>query len=238
MTLEGVRLESKWIISGREDLTWFIGSSLVSYAVLALMAAGFPLTPLFIIWLAGIDGPHVVATFTRTYFDNNERRRLGLLLWILLPASIIGPLMVRAGAELFFYAGAITWLHYHIAKQHFGFVMLYKVKAAKRDPADNLLDRWFLLRSLMLPFARFLLITVFAPLYARPEVHLIELVVLAAYIGLGAVFMIRQWGRWRAGYPINAAKLMLMLAIIPLQWITFTYATGFAYEGIRRAGIV
>jgi len=238
MTVEGVRLESKWIISGREDLTWFIGSSLVSYAVLALMAAGFPLTPLFIIWLAGIDGPHVVATFTRTYFDNTERRRLGLLLWILLPASFIGPLMVRAGAELFFYAGAITWLHYHIAKQHFGFVMLYKVKAKERERADYLLDRWFLLSSLMLPFVRFLLQTVFAPLYASPAVHVIQLVVLAAYVGLAGVFVLRQCRRWKAGHTINAPKLMVMLAIIPLQWITFTYAAGFGYEGIRRAGIV
>jgi len=36
------RLPARWIISKREDLTWFIGSSLVSYVALGLMAAGFP----------------------------------------------------------------------------------------------------------------------------------------------------------------------------------------------------
>jgi hypothetical protein len=90
VSTQSIRLETPfrapWIISGRDDLTWFIGSSLVSYAVLALMAAGFPLTPLYLIWLVGIDGPHVLATVTRTYFDKRERRRLGPLLWIVIPA--------------------------------------------------------------------------------------------------------------------------------------------------------
>ena len=57
---------ANWIISRGQDLTWFICSALVSYAVLAMLSAGFPLTPLYLIWLVGIDGPHVVATITRT----------------------------------------------------------------------------------------------------------------------------------------------------------------------------
>ena len=86
-----------WIISGREDLTWFIGSSIISYLVLLLMAAGFPITLLWLICLIGIDGPHVAATITRTYFDRAERHRLGSLLWVVVPAMAIGPLMVAVG---------------------------------------------------------------------------------------------------------------------------------------------
>lgn len=58
-----------WIISQRDDLIWFIGSALVGYLALALMAGGFPVFPIQVIWLLGVDGPHVLATVTRTYGD-------------------------------------------------------------------------------------------------------------------------------------------------------------------------
>src|SRR5271154_921039 len=86
--------KTNWIISEREDLTWFIGSSLAGYLALALMAAGFPFTPLFLVWLIGIDGPHVLATVSRTYFDKEERKKLGPILWIIIPAVLVGPVAV------------------------------------------------------------------------------------------------------------------------------------------------
>jgi hypothetical protein len=92
---------SPWIISRGQDLIWFIGPVLVSYTVLALLAAGFPLTPVFLIWLIGIDGPHVLATVTRTYFDRAERQRLGSLLWVVAPAMVMGPIMVAAPPRCF-----------------------------------------------------------------------------------------------------------------------------------------
>lgn len=226
-----------WIISGAEDLTWFIGSSLVSYAVLALMAAGFPFTPLYLVWLLGIDGPHIWATITRTYFDPNERRRLGLLVWFIVPAMIVGPLLVAAGAETLFYMGAITWLHFHIAKQHFGFVMLYKHKAGERDRIDYVLDRWFLLSSLMLPFARFLVTTTFTALPQQPGYRGLETLVLGAYVCLLAVFLGRQFLLWKSGRPLNGPKLLLMATVVPLQWITFAYAATMP-DGLARAGVV
>jgi hypothetical protein len=132
------------------------------------MAAGFPITPLAPIWLLGIDGPHVLATTTRTYFDPAERHRLGNWLWVVIPAAMLGPIMVAAGAESLFYVFAISWLHYHIAKQHFGFLMLYKHKARERDRTDFLLNRWFLLTSLMLPFGRFMVRNFFTGLPTLP----------------------------------------------------------------------
>ena len=198
--------QTGWIISGTEDLTWFIGPALVSYAALALMAAGFPLTPLYLIWLLGIDGPHVLATVTRTYFDNNARRRLGPLLWVAIPAMLAGPLMVAAGGELLFYTLAITWLHYHIAKQHFGFVMLYRHKAGDRDRIDYLLDRWFLLTSLMLPFARLLVKSSFVYLPRLASVRLLDALLLAAYGGMAAGYVLRQFHIWRVGRSLNRPK--------------------------------
>jgi hypothetical protein len=232
LSTQSIRLEAplraKWIISGREDLTWFIGSSLVSYAVLALMAAGFPLTPLYLIWLVGIDGPHVLATVTRTYFDVQERRRLGGLLWIVIPAMMMGPIMVAGKADTLFYVIANGWLHYHIAKQHFGFVMLYKHKAGDRDRFDFVLDRWFLLSSLMLPYARFML-------YNFTRMPNLDRVLLPAYALLAAVFLARQVQKWRAGAVLNAPKLMLLAVVVPLQWLAFQQA-GYS-DGLLRAGV-
>jgi len=224
-----------WIISGREDLTWFIGSSLVSYAVLALMAAGFPVTPLYIIWLFGIDGPHILATATRTYLDRNERRRLGSLLWVVVPAMLVGPVMVAAGARELFYILAISWLHFHIAKQHFGFVALYKHKA--RERSDFRLDRWFLLVSLMLPFAR-LIVKGETNLYSLAWVSTVDTVLVALY-GLAALgFIGRQIQKWTSGVPLNPPKLLLFAVVVPLQWLTFGYAATTGSDGLIRAGIV
>ena len=226
---------AKWIISGREDLTWFIGSSLVSYLVLGLLAAGFPATPIYLIWLVGIDGPHVWATATRTYLDGNARRKMGLLLWVVAPALALGPLMVAAGAERVFYLFAVTWLHYHIAKQHFGFVALYKHKA--RERADFKLDRYFLLSSLMLPYCRAAVKTLMPGLYAVPAVETADAVVLGLYGCLAAYFVVEQVRKWKNGTPLNVPKLMLLGVVIPLQWLAFGYAATTA-DGIMRAGIV
>ncbi len=227
--------QANWIISGREDLTWFIGSSLVSYAVLALMAAGFPITPLYVIWLFGIDGPHVWATATRTYLDNNERRNLGSLLWVVGPAILVGPAIVAAGGEALFYVLAVSWLHFHIAKQHFGFMMLYKHKA--RDRSDFLLDRWFLLISLMLPFAR-LIVKSDTNLFTLPLVRNLDTFLLAAYGVLALVFVARQLQKWKDGVTVNPPKLMLLAVVVPLQWLAFGYAATTGADGLIRAGII
>src|SRR5260370_35474614 len=84
------RLPARWITSKREDLTWFIGSSLVSYVALGLMAAGFPVLPIQLVWFFLIDGPHVASTVTRTYCDRAERRGLGGFLWLTVPTLLVG----------------------------------------------------------------------------------------------------------------------------------------------------
>jgi len=227
-----------WIISRRQDLTWFIGPALVSYAVLGLLTAGFPMTPLFLIWLVGIDGPHVLATVTRTYFDPAERRRLGSLLWVVAPAMALGPIMVAAGAASLFYLLAVTWLHFHIAKQHFGFVMLYRHKARERNHVDLALDRWFLLASLMLPFALFALRSYYPYLFATAAIQTVHRTLLIGYALLAAAFVLRQVDQWRRGTALNIPKLMLFAAIVPLQWIVFAYAGSGTAEGTVRAGMV
>ncbi|MGA2739821.1 MAG: hypothetical protein ABSG65_20560 [Bryobacteraceae bacterium] len=230
-------LQTNWIISEKQDLTWFIGSSLAGYLALALMAAGFPLTPLFLVWLVGIDGPHVLATFTRTYFDKAERKKLGLMLMVIVPAMLVGPIAVVMGYDSLFYLFAVSWLHFHIAKQHFGFVMLYKHKNRERDRFDYYLDRYFLLASLMLPFVRFVVSTA-DMLKTSRAAHSAADALLVAYLLMVVVFVGRQIQKAIRGVPVNLPKLLLFLAVVPLQWLAFGYAATFGFQGIVRAGIV
>jgi hypothetical protein len=55
----------RWIIGARDDLVWFIGSVLSSYALLALYVTGLiPLTWMIAAWAVLIDAPHVFGTFS------------------------------------------------------------------------------------------------------------------------------------------------------------------------------
>src|SRR5918912_1558383 len=135
-----------WIIGARADLVWFIGSVASSYLLLALYVTGLvPLLPLVFLWAVLIDAPHVFGTFSRTYFDRAERRARARLLWGSLAFFAVGPLMVLAGFGLVFFFLAALWAYYHLVKQHYGFMVLYKKKNYDLAPADNFLDRMFLL---------------------------------------------------------------------------------------------
>ena len=63
-----------WIINKREDLFWFVGSSLLGYIALIALGAGFPVTTAFIMWNLLLDGPHIFSTTSRTYFDKMQGR--------------------------------------------------------------------------------------------------------------------------------------------------------------------
>jgi len=226
--------EARWIISRQDDLIWFVGTALVGYLALGLLSVGVSLTLLTTVWLLGVDGPHVCGTVTRTYFDKQERRRLGWLLWALLPLLFIGPAAVYLGQAALFFLFATCWQHYHITKQHVGFVMLWKAKNRERDAAEMLLDRRFLLASGVIPLAIFVLKTRLGPWTLTPV--LIDGMV-AAYALFAAFYATFQVRKWRAGKPMNPPKLLLLAAMVPLQWLAFGYAARFGPDGIVRAGM-
>src|SRR6266478_2904709 len=147
----------RWIISARDDLVWFIGSVVSSYALLILYVAGvLPLIPMVALWAILIDAPHVFGTFSRTYFDRSEwktRKRcmLGSLLFF-----VVGPVMVLLGFGFTFFFVAALWAYYHLVKQHYGFMVLYKKKNYDLAPVDNALDRLLLLFAFNYPFVAFI----------------------------------------------------------------------------------
>lgn len=228
------RTSPAWIISQRDDLIWFIGSALVGYLALALMWSGFPVLPIHMVWMIGIDGPHVVATVTRTYFDRQARRQLGAFLWLIVPFALLGPAVGMMGYLSYFFLFAICWQHFHIVKQHYGFVMLYKAKNKERDRRDLRLDRWFLLASLWVPLAGFVIET---RGWMQPWTGMAWRGALALYLTLTLVWLGRQVQKYTRGENLNVPKLALLLAIVPLQWLAFQHAAANGPDGILRAGI-
>src|ERR1700704_2909130 len=180
----------RWIISTRDDLIWLMGSVASSYLLLILYVKGvLPLIPMVALWAILIDAPHVFGTFSRTYFDRTERRNRSRLLCGSLLFFAVGPAMVLAGAGLVFFFLAALWAYYHLVKQHYGFMVLYKKKNNDLAPLDNALDRLLLMFAFNYPFVAFIARDPNAmarvPQVLRGWVNVVAMVLLAGTIVLG-----------------------------------------------------
>ncbi len=214
----------RWIIGARDDLIWFVGSVVSSYALLLLYINGLvPLVPMVALWAILIDAPHVFGTFSRTYFDRTERRNRGRLLWGSLLFFLIGPLMVWMGTGLIFFFLAALWAYYHLVKQHYGFMVLYKKKNNDLAPLDNALDRLLLLFAFNYPFVAFIAQDPEAmarvPVALQSVVGILATILLSGTIVLGLAWLGRQIQRALIGQPLNVPKYLLLAAAIPMHWI-------------------
>jgi hypothetical protein len=214
----------RWIISAQDDLVWFIGSVASSYALLALYVTGIvPLVPMVVAWAILIDAPHVFGTFSRTYFDRTERHNRARLLWGSLLFFVVGPLMVWAGAAFVFFFIAALWAYYHLVKQHYGFMVLYKKKNGDLAPVDNALDRLLLLFAFNYPFVAFIAQDPQAmarvPSVLQSSVNLVATFLLAGTVILGIAWLARQVQRAMLGQLLDVPKYLLLAASIPMHWI-------------------
>ncbi len=219
-----VALSLRWIINAREDLIWFIGSVASSYALLILYTQGVvPLVPMVALWAILIDAPHVFGTFSRTYFDRTERRDRARLLWWSLLFFIVGPALVALGAGLVFFFLAALWAYYHLVKQHYGFMVLYKKKNGDLAPIDNALDRLLLVFALNYPFVAFIAQDPEAmarvPKALQTSVDGLGTFLLAGTAILGIAWLIRQLQRAVIALPLNVPKYLLLAAAIPMHWV-------------------
>ncbi|MGH9902824.1 MAG: hypothetical protein ACRD68_13535, partial [Pyrinomonadaceae bacterium] len=224
---EGARagaISLRWIIGARDDLVWFIGSVATSYALFALYVSGLvPLVPMVVAWAILVDAPHVFATFSRTYFDREERRARKRLLLGSLLFFIVGPALVLAGAGFVFFFVAALWAYYHLVKQHYGFMVLYKKKNADLARADNALDRAFLLLAFTYPFVAFVARDAEAmarvPSILAGVVGHLERVLLVATVSVSVVWAARQIQRAARGQALNVPKYLLLAAAVPMHWV-------------------
>src|SRR5436189_495330 len=198
----------RWIINAREDLVWFVGSVASSYALLVLYITGvLPLIPMVAGWAILIDAPHVFGTLSRTYFDASEwKTRKRLLLGSLL-FFVVGPTLVLLGLGFTFFFVAALWAYYHLVKQHYGFMVLYKKKNNDLAPVDNALDRWLLMFAFNYPFVAFIANDPNAmarvPTILRSGVYGFAILLLFGTIVLGIGWLGRQIQRAALRQPLN-----------------------------------
>ena len=214
----------RWIISAREDLVWFIGSVASSYLLLILYVTGvLPLIPMVAGWAILIDAPHVFGTFTRTYFDKSEWKTRKRLMLGSVGFFLIGPVMVLLGLGFTFFFVAALWAYYHLVKQHYGFMVLYKKKNNDLAPIDNALDRLLLLFAFNYPFVAFIANDPTAmarvPAILRSGVNAVALLLLIGTVVLATGWLIRQVQRLVLRQPLNVPKYLLLAAAIPMHWI-------------------
>ena len=214
----------RWIINAREDLLWFVGSVASSYALLVLYITGvLPLIPMVAGWAILIDAPHVFGTLSRTYFDASEwKTRKRLLLGSLL-FFVVGPTLVLLGLGFTFFFLAALWAYYHLVKQHYGFMVLYKKKNNDLAPVDNALDRLLLMFAFNYPFVAFIANDPNAmarvPPMLRSGVNSVALLLLIGTIGLGVLWLARQLQRAALRQTLDVPKYLLLAAALPMHWI-------------------
>jgi hypothetical protein len=187
------------------------------------VAGVLPLIPMVALWAILIDAPHVFGTFSRTYFDRAERRSRGRLLWGSLLFFVVGPIMVFAGLGLVFFFLAALWAYYHLVKQHYGFMVLYKKKNNDLAPIDNALDRLLLLFAFNYPFVAFIARDPEAmtrvPASLRFGVNGLATILLVGTIILFVAWLVRQGQRLITGDALDVPKYLLLAAAIPMHWI-------------------
>jgi hypothetical protein len=131
--------------------------------------------------------------------------------------------MVLAGAGFVFLFVAALWAYYHLVKQHYGFMVLYKKKNGDLARIDNALDRLLLLFAFNYPFVQFIATDQDAmkrvPATLHGMANGLAKILLVATIVLFVLWLGRQVQRAITGEPLNVPKYLLLAAAIPMHWI-------------------
>jgi len=131
--------------------------------------------------------------------------------------------LVLEGFGFVFLFVAALWAYYHLVKQHYGFMVLYKKKNGDLARVDNVLDRALLLFAFNYPFVEFIARDPDAmarvPALLRGGVNGFAKLLLAGTVLSLVIWLGRQIQRAMAGEPLNVPKYLLLGAAIPMHWI-------------------
>lgn len=158
---------ARWIISAQQDLLWIHGSVMAGLALLLFFTTTPPivanaslLQPAFlavVVWGVVFDGTHVLGTYARSYWADDAASRAelpGAWSWSLLA---VGPALAWWNDGFsWFLLGAYLWAYYHLVKQHWGFIALYRRRAAT-CAGPEWLDRALLWTGTLYPYVRYAL---------------------------------------------------------------------------------
>jgi len=256
------RAPLRWIVSPGYDLGFFIGSCALTFLFYGLYRVadrmGFVLHGdriliTYFVFTAFFDHPHIFQTFSRTHLDRAEfQHRRGLYTWGIAAFIAAGLLIAALGWEgqlLVFAAAYGTW---HIIRQHWGFLRMYKVLNDDREPLDDWLDGATFYVGM---FACFLNdyadvrgpVVIYGSLRAGFPSLPADLgeIGWSLFLVLLVLFGFRQVWRVMEGKPINLPKLLLMAAALATHYfVFFATATPFlvaealetAYHDIQYQG--
>lgn len=163
----------KWVFTKKEDLIWLIFPSLIGFLIVIsyfVMTELFSLkkyTAIIIIyfsWGLLFDGTHTFATYSRTYFDKEFFRENKSLLLRSLLIFLVGPAFIfiiyslhnslneASMSFIIFNRFAICYAYYHLIRQHWGFVVIYRNKNKESNKLTRKLDSYILGLGTIFPF--------------------------------------------------------------------------------------
>jgi len=226
------RVRPSWIVSARADLLWFtVGGAAFAYLFWALWRfTHVPLILLVAIWAVVFDETHGFATISRTYLDAEERQRRGRWLWWSLAFFFaLGPIIFLFHLGDWLELATVIWGYYHVFKQHYGFMMMYKKKNRDFAPEDMKLDKIFFAVAFYYPFLTF-------PLHSKEAAAILpfpiparlasgyENVLLFVLILTTLAYLARQIQKWRQGVDLDWPKQLLFASAVPVNYLLFRSA--------------
>jgi hypothetical protein len=192
-----------------------------------------------------VDAPHLWATIARTYTDRDEWAQRRTLFIASLTALLLGPIVILfpyvlravsllpAGREN---VGWLLWSNFftfyalfHINKQHWGFVALYRRKNKDTDSREMRIDQLFFYTAIWAPFAAMVTAPWYTDYDGKPlafthgalgsnlysACHVVFFVATIAYVAY-------QVDQYRKGVSRNGPKLAYLATIIPLNYLAFS----------------
>lgn len=143
--MEAVTKQNYWLFSAPIDLSVFLGSAILS---LALLAVGWQFGILHDespdwTWISAvllIDVAHVWSTSFRVYFDAEEfKRRFWLYTLVPVFGYAVGVALYSEG-ELIFWKALATIAVFHFIRQQYGWVNLYRAKLREKSKITRWID--------------------------------------------------------------------------------------------------
>lgn len=235
------RSETRWLVSARYDSFFFIGScvfTLLFYVFyrqanrMGWLLGGDQILITYFVFTAFFDHPHIFQTFSRTHGDPVEfHRRKALHTWGLGAFLIAGTAVAALRLEAEMIVFAAIYGSWHIIRQHYAFLKMYK--ALNRDTAalDNWLDYGLFYSGMFAcftydyseldgPIRIYGDLAVAFPTIPGDLATCLWTVFMVSLVGTG----IRQIWRIGAGEPVNTPKLLLLAASLGTHYFVF-YAT-------------